>query len=249
MPGPAGRDPSPVSTPSRRRWAGPPTTQGLGGQCRTVDGRSRGQVSGALPAVRSAVRHDVIGCSRSAAMTPSSSQPSRLEAVKAEVTRRAMDHAPGGPQGRRRQRRRCRAVPPASGMGLSSVVEPMAFDGGTAQRRAPRHPGPTDPRDHWSRLDPLAVLRSQICRIDHERSRAPSGSREEGSAVHIADIVIGDRRKLRHYYTGGTTGKSVVVYGSADSDGERFARQEAMWAMHGYQLRLATASLGSPDAI
>ena len=28
----------------------------------------------------------------------------------------------------------------------------------------------------------------------------------------------------------------MVVYSSADSDGERFARQEAMWAMHGYQL-------------
>ncbi len=59
---------------------------------------------------------------------------------------------------------------------------------------------------------------------------------KEELRTHIADIVVPEHGRLRHYYTGGTTGKSLVVYSSAESDGERFARQEAMWAMHGYKL-------------
>ena len=59
---------------------------------------------------------------------------------------------------------------------------------------------------------------------------------KEELRAHIEDIVIHGSGKLRKCYTGGTTGKSLVVFSSADSDGERFARQEAMWAMHGYKL-------------
>jgi phenylacetate-CoA ligase len=59
---------------------------------------------------------------------------------------------------------------------------------------------------------------------------------KEELRTHIDDIVIRGSGKLRKCYTGGTTGKSLVVFSSADSDGERFARQEAMWAMHGYKL-------------
>ncbi len=59
---------------------------------------------------------------------------------------------------------------------------------------------------------------------------------KEELRAHIEDIVVHGDGKLRKCYTGGTTGKSLVVYSSSDSDGERFARQEAMWAMHGYKL-------------
>ena len=59
---------------------------------------------------------------------------------------------------------------------------------------------------------------------------------KEELRAHIDDIVIRGGGKLRKSYTGGTTGKSLVVFSSADSDGERFARQEAMWEMHGYKL-------------
>jgi phenylacetate-CoA ligase len=59
---------------------------------------------------------------------------------------------------------------------------------------------------------------------------------KEELRAHIDEIVIGDRNKLSEYYTGGTTGKSLTVFSSAQSDGERFARQEAFWQMHGYRL-------------
>jgi phenylacetate-CoA ligase len=59
---------------------------------------------------------------------------------------------------------------------------------------------------------------------------------KEELRAHIDDIVIRGSGKLRKCYTGGTTGKSLVVFSSEDSDGERFARQEAMWAMHEYKL-------------
>jgi phenylacetate-CoA ligase len=59
---------------------------------------------------------------------------------------------------------------------------------------------------------------------------------KEELRAHIDDIVIRDGGKLRKCYTGGTSGKSLVVFSSADSEGDRLARQEAMWAMHGYEL-------------
>ena len=59
---------------------------------------------------------------------------------------------------------------------------------------------------------------------------------KEELRAHIDEIVIQGNGKLRKCYTGGTTGKSLVVFSSSDSDGERFARQEAMWAMHNYKL-------------
>ena len=59
---------------------------------------------------------------------------------------------------------------------------------------------------------------------------------KEELRAHIDDIVIRGGGKLTKVRYGWYDGKSLVVFSSADSDGERFARQEAMWEMHGYKL-------------
>jgi phenylacetate-coenzyme A ligase PaaK-like adenylate-forming protein len=169
-------------------------------------------------------------------MTPSPSQRSWLGAAKAEVAQRSMDHAPA-------------VVKDV----VASVVGEVLF-----RRRRGR--AFQESLRRWYSMQGLSrdeLLRIQLQNtheiVVHASTRSPYyaakyagiASREladlpilekEELRENIAEIVVHGRGRLRQYYTGGTTGKSLVVYSSADSDGERFARQEAMWAMHGYEL-------------
>src|SRR3984957_11408417 len=168
-------------------------------------------------------------------MTPTPKQPS-LQTVKADVKQRLMDHTPAL---------------------LKDVVVSVA--GGALFRRR-RGRTFRESLSLWYSMRDLPradLVRIQAERTDQIISHASTLSgyyrakyagirstdltdfpilEKEELRAHIADIVIPGNDKLRKCYTGGTTGKSLVVYSSSDSDGERFARQEAMWAMHGYKL-------------
>lgn len=54
---------------------------------------------------------------------------------------------------------------------------------------------------------------------------------------HIDQVVIGDKRKLHKIYTGGTTGKSLVVYSSRTSTQRRIPFIELYWELHGYHFK------------
>jgi phenylacetate-CoA ligase len=54
---------------------------------------------------------------------------------------------------------------------------------------------------------------------------------------NIDEIVIGDRKKMIEIYTGGTTGKALVVYASRASFADRMALLDLFWQMHGYKFR------------
>lgn len=54
---------------------------------------------------------------------------------------------------------------------------------------------------------------------------------------HIDQIVIGDKRKLLKIYTGGTTGKGLVVYLSKTSIQNRIPFIELYWELHGYNFK------------
>lgn len=52
----------------------------------------------------------------------------------------------------------------------------------------------------------------------------------------IAEIVIGDREKLHEMFTGGTTGRGIVVYNSISNMQERFALMDLFWEMYGFEI-------------
>jgi phenylacetate-CoA ligase len=167
---------------------------------------------------------------------PLSSLRSRLRISTAGVNQRLMDHAP--------------AV-------LKDTIVTMA---GVMLFRRRRGRDFRESLIRWNAMKELP--REELLTIQTERTHgiiahastrsryyaakyAPVPSRElkdlpilekEELRAHIDDIVIRGSGKLRKLYTGGTTGKSLVIFSSADSEGERLARQEAMWAMHGYKL-------------
>ncbi len=163
-------------------------------------------------------------------------QPRGLSALKTDARQQLMDHAP-----------------PALKDAVASVTGAVLFKRrrGRAFRRS---------LSDWYSM--LELPRSELLQIQARRTReiisyVSANSRyyaakyadirsmeladlpvleKEELRAHIDEIVVPGHGKLRQYYTGGTTGKSLVVFSSAESDGERFARQEAMWAMHGYKL-------------
>ena len=170
-------------------------------------------------------------------MTPSSPKPFSLQVLKAETKQRAMDRSPAL---------------------FKDIVASTAGSAMFLRRR-----GRTFRRDLREWYSMRNLPRADLLRIQTEKTReiishasahsryyagkyAPFTSREldqlpvlekEELRAHIEDIVIrGGAGKLRKCYTGGTSGKSLVVYSASDSDGERYARQEAMWAMHGFKL-------------
>ena len=169
-------------------------------------------------------------------MTPASSLPSRLHTWRADLKQRLMDHAP--------------AV-------VKDVVVTVA---GVMLFRRRRGTEFRESLDRWNSMRELSrgelekiqmQQTDEIIRHASTASRyyaakyAQSSSREledlpvlekEELRAHIDDIVIRGNAKLRKCYTGGTTGKSLVVFSSSDSDGDRLARQEAMWAMHDFRL-------------
>lgn len=169
-------------------------------------------------------------------MTSSPPRPARFGAWKAGANRFAMDHAPAPVKDAVATvvgqtlfwRRRGRAFRAAQRDWQSMLGLPRADLLRIQSRRT---------RDIIS----LARTRSPYYRAKYagiasdDLDRLPVLDKEELRA-HIDDIVVPGRGRLRTYYTGGTTGASVAVRSSAASDGERFARQEAMWAMHGYRL-------------
>lgn len=52
----------------------------------------------------------------------------------------------------------------------------------------------------------------------------------------IAEIVIGDREKLHEMFTGGTTGRGIVVYNEISNMQERFALMDLFWEMYGFKI-------------
>jgi phenylacetate-CoA ligase len=54
---------------------------------------------------------------------------------------------------------------------------------------------------------------------------------------HIDQIVIGDKRLLHKTYSGGTTGKGLVVYASRATTQRRIPFIELYWELHGYHFR------------
>jgi phenylacetate-CoA ligase len=54
---------------------------------------------------------------------------------------------------------------------------------------------------------------------------------------HIDDIVIGNKEKMGKTYTGGTTGKGIVVYSTRSSLQRRIPFIELYWELHSYHFR------------
>ena len=172
-------------------------------------------------------------------MLPSSSRalkPFRLHPWKTALTQRAMDRAPAVLKDL-----------------IVSVVGTMLF----RQRRGPAFRTALRQWHSMRDLSRADLIGIQAQRTHEIVSHASARSRyyaakyvdvttnvlhdlpileKEELRIHIAEIVVDGHHRLRPYFTGGTTGKSLVVFSAPGSDGERFARQEAMWAMHGYKL-------------
>ena len=53
---------------------------------------------------------------------------------------------------------------------------------------------------------------------------------------HIDSIVIGRKESLHEMFTGGTTGRGIVVFNDISNMQERAALIDLFWAMHGYEL-------------
>jgi phenylacetate-CoA ligase len=59
---------------------------------------------------------------------------------------------------------------------------------------------------------------------------------KEDLQLKIDSIVIGHKEKLDKMFSGGTTGRSIVVYNDISNMQERFAIVDLFWAMHGFKI-------------
>ncbi len=169
-------------------------------------------------------------------MMPLSSLRARLQTLTAEVNQRLMDHAPAVFKD---------TIVTMAGVMLFRRRRGRYFHeslvGWNAMKELPRQDLLKIQAERTHGIIAHAATRSSYYAAKYasvqsrELQDLPILEKEELRA-HIDDIVVRGSGKLRKLYTGGTTGKSLVIFSSADSEGERLARQEAMWAMHGYKL-------------
>lgn len=169
-------------------------------------------------------------------MTPSSSLRSRLQIWTTEAKQWLMDSAPASVKD---------VVVTVSGSMLFRRRRGTAFRESLSRWNAAKELPKKDLLELQTDRTHEIIARASTRSPYYAAKYAEVSSREladlpilekEELRARIDDIVIREGGRLRQYYTGGTTGKSLVVFSAADSDGERFARQEAMWAMHGYKL-------------
>lgn len=93
-----------------------------------------------------------------------------------------------------------------------------------------------------ARLEALVDRASKLSPFYRERLRDWSGNLSDVPFLEktelrkfVSDITIGDRRKLRPSYTGGTSGAGIVVYNSLASLQERTALLDEFWSTHGVE--------------
>ncbi len=67
-------------------------------------------------------------------------------------------------------------------------------------------------------------------------SKIPILEKEELRA-NIDQFVIGDRKELLEFYTGGTTGKGIKLFLRRSSLQDRISMLDLFWKMHGYEFR------------